>query len=241
MDILTIIKRVAIVILVCFSLNSFGQLSKVSKNNPSYDRKAVHFGFTIGFNKLDFVMRKSGYFLSNQDSIFSIENSAGYGFHLGPVTNFRLGRYFDARCLLNLTFNYRMLHYAMNDFNSLPSSTITDMKIESIFIEVPLLIKYKAKRINNYRPYIIAGVNPKLDLSARKEIKDEDYRVRLRNYDLYYEVGLGIDYYLPFFKFSTELKFSFGLNNLIVPDGKSYSKSIDKLTSKLLVVSFHFE
>jgi hypothetical protein len=116
------------------------------------------------------------------------------------------------------------------------------MKIESTFLEFPLTLKYKAKRINNYRPYLVGGFNYRLDLAAQKAIKEaEKPKIRLEKNDLYYELGFGIDYYLPFFKFSTEIKYCVGLNNVIVPDRSQYTLCIEKLVSNIIEVSFYFE
>ncbi len=225
-----------------------GQRASVVKNLPNYDRKRVHFGFTVGVNTMDFVITNSENF-AGSGQIYSIENLSSVGFHLGPVSNFRLGRYFDLRLLIDLTFGQRNMEYLVADDTS-SSTGLTfhkyNMQIESIFIESPLLIKYKAKRHNNYRPYIIAGINPKYDLSAKKEIKEEEMpKLKLNTFDLYYEVGLGIDFYLQYFKFSTEVKFGFGMFNQLEPitdpTYSAYTNTMDKITSRLFMVSFHFE
>ncbi len=97
-------------------------------------------------------------------------------------------------------------------------------------------------RINNYRPYLIVGINPKIDLAAQKKIKEEEMpKIRLNNLDVAWEVGTGIDFYLPYFKFSTELKYSAGLRNMVVPDGTQFTSSIKKMNSNIWTISLHFE
>jgi len=236
-------KRLIIIIFLAFSISAIAQRSKVVKNNPNYDRKPIHFGFSIGVNTLNFNLHRSE-LLNSSNHIFSIESVSGMGFHLGPISNFRLGEYFDARCLIDLTFGERSIEYMIKD--TLPGVTALKkqtLSVESIFIEMPMMLKYKAVRQDNYRPYVIAGINPKLDLAARKELKPEELtkKLKLNPFDVYYEVGFGIDYYLPYFKFSTEFKYSFGVLNVLANDGTEFTSTIDKLTSNMFVVSLHFE
>lgn len=236
-------KRFIIFIFLLSAFQTFSQRSKVVKNNPNYDRKPVHFGFTVGVNTLNFMIQRSET-LNSSNRVFSVESIMGRGFHLGPVSNFRLGEYFDFRCLIDLTFGERTLEYTMKD--TLPGEQPLykhTLGVESIFIEAPILLKYKAVRQGNYRPYVIAGVNPKFDLAARKELKPEELnkKLKLNPLDVYCEVGFGIDYYLPYFKFSTEFKYAFGMLNMLSPDGTPYTSTIDRLNSNMFVVSLHFE
>jgi len=120
------------------------------------------------------------------------------------------------------------------------------MKIESTYIDLPLLLKYRATRINNVRPYLIGGVNVRNYMARNKEFnEDEEIYIKLRPFDIYYEVGVGVDFYLAYFKFSTEIKYSVGTLNVISSDAyedfPQYANSIDKMKSRLFMVSLHFE
>ncbi len=226
---------VAVFISICFFADA--QRKKVL-NTPKYDLDPLHFGFTVGFNTMDFDIYNSK-FINNFDTVYSVNTLRQAGFNLGIVSNLRLMPYLDLRFLPGISFGQRNLEYLVRT-NSGFSKRV--MKIESTFLEFPLEIKYKAKRINNYRPYLIAGLNYRLDLAARKEIKEEEKpMILLERDDLYYELGFGVDYYLPFFKFSTEIKYAVGLVNIIRPDGTEYSRAIEKMISNMVVVSFHFE
>ncbi|NJO91816.1 MAG: PorT family protein [Chloroflexia bacterium] len=163
---------------------------------------------------------------------------------LGPVSNLRLGEYWDLRFLINLSFGQRNLNYLIVEDTTVANPVLTKhkMKIASTYLEFPLLLKYKAMRINNYRPYLIAGINPKVDLAAQKKIKQEEMpKIRLNNLDVAWEVGAGIDFYLPYFKFSTELKYSGGIRNMVVPDGTQFTSAIKKMNSNIWTISLHFE
>jgi hypothetical protein len=65
--------------------------------------------------------------------------------------------------------------------------------------------------------------------------------VKTRKNDFMYEVGVGVDFYLEYFKLSPELKYSFGMRDLLVRDGSMYTSAIDRLTSRLFYLSLTFE
>ena len=126
------------------------------------------------------------------------------------------------------------------DINNYLESDTYSMK--STFLDFPLLLKYKARRINNDRPYIIAGSAYRIDISRTAK---EDL-VKLKSNGFYAEVGAGWDHYYPFFRFSVEAKFSFGLSDQLgnVPaetQRQYYAQSIKSLRSNIFTLSFHFE
>lgn len=230
-----------ILLLLFVAMISNAQQSKV-KNLPAYDRNPIHFGFTLGLNTMDFLIYPNER-LNSSPVIYSVESQKMPGFHLGPIANFRLGKYFDLRTLIVLSFGQRNLQYRVSEDTSagFPLS-IEEMQIESTFLEFPILMKYKSTRHNNFRPYLIGGVNPKIDLAAKEKIKDENKpQIRLQNYDIYYEAGLGADFYLPYFKFSLEVKYGQGVLNIMRPDETSFTKTLDKMHSRMIMLSFHFE
>ncbi|MEA2041488.1 MAG: porin family protein [Bacteroidota bacterium] len=233
------------VLLIGFAMSGYSQ-ADVLQNLKGYDRQRLHFGFSVGLNTGNFSIRNSDNFFSTSeiDEIYAIETIQSVGFQLGPISNLRLGEYFDLRLLVLLTFSQRDLeYYTLKDTTN--TSLVYDyykMKLSSTFIEFPLQLKYKAARMKNVRPYVIVGVNPKIDLSARKKIPEiEMPKIRLQQKDLYYEFGAGFDFYTPYFKFSTELKYSAGLLNMMVDDETQYTNSVDYLKSNMVMLSFHFE
>ncbi len=242
----TIYSTLFIVLLFLVSTGIFAQNSKV-KNLKKFDKKRLHFGYTLGFNTMNFSIHKADNFhnTSELSEIYSIESVAKVGFQVGIISNLRLGEYFDLRLLLNVTLGQRDLEYNIIE-DTISSNKYKysshKMQIASTFLSFPFHIKYRAKRISNYRPYLIAGINPKIDLASQKKIKEEEMpKIRLKRFDFYYEIGFGVDYYLPYFKLSTEIKFGAGLLNIIKGDNTQYTNSIDKMNSRMFMISFHFE
>ncbi|MDP4186414.1 MAG: porin family protein [Bacteroidota bacterium] len=221
------------------------------QNDPGYDFKPLHFGFTIGINTMDFIVKNSGQPVDASGKILYADVSdLQPGFQVGIVSDLRLGEYFNLRFLPGISFGQRNFKFYYYDSNAQNTKTeyepSTPQVVESSYIELPLLVKYKAKRLNNYRPYLIAGPDCRIDMSSRRGYDDEKHiYMRLKRWDLYGETGFGIDYYLKYFKFSTELKVAYGLRDVLVHDpaqgNPHYVEAIDRLNSSMIILSFHFE
>lgn len=254
-----IVKRffyILIFITVGFTSNAQRLLLR---NLTTFDDKRIHFGFTLGLNTTDFGFSYYNLVTDNPKFLLSTNSvDASYktdnnriraditaltpGFTVGIVTNLRLSESFDLRFLPGMSFGERRLtyHIPIQDvYNNDPKGYYS---IKSTFLDFPLLLKYKSRKMNNQRPYLIAGGALRVDISKSGQ---EDL-VRLKSLSSYLEAGVGWDSYLQFFRLSTELKFSFGLNNVLNTAPKDtqpqvYTDALSKLTSNIFTLSFHFE
>jgi len=219
-----------------------GQVQK-PKNFSWYDDKPLHFGFTIGFNTMDFNITPS---LANMqiDSLYPEVSFLNPGINIQIVTNLLITNHIDLRFLPGVSFGQRNVRFYKNMVLE-----NDNQRLESSFLEFPLLIKYKGNRLNNVRPYIIAGLNYRYDLAGKKAYENDPNKppeyLRLSRSDLYYEAGPGLDIYLPYFKLSVELKVSTGIRDVLVHDYTAtdprYARSIEKMKSQIWLISFHFE
>lgn len=230
------------ILLFLISLSLYSQKQKVW-NKQLYDAYPFHYGLAIGLNSMNMTTINSDTFYTI-DTVHAIEAGAQPGFSILMVGNLRLGDNFDLRFTPGLIFGQRHLYYQLRDFSSAPDTSLYEhtMRIESTFASFPILLKYRAVRLNNYRPYLIAGVNYCFDLESEKRIRDEEKpKIRLTRSDLYVELGFGLDYYFPYFKFSTELKFSLGLLNILRRDGTEYTQALERVNSRFVSLLFYFE
>jgi len=227
------------------------------KNLTTFDDKRIHFGFTLGINTTDFAFTHNNVIADNPEFIPETVNGVQItgaekiradistltpGFTVGIVTNLRLTESFDLRFLPGMSFGERKLTYniPVQDINDTGNKSFYSIK--STFLDFPLLLKYKSRKMNNQRPYLIVGGAYRIDISKSGQ---EDL-VRLKPLSSYVEAGVGWDTYLQFFRLSTELKFSFGLNNVLDNGPKEtqaqvYTNAFSKLSSNLFTLSFHFE
>ncbi|MDX9907392.1 MAG: PorT family protein, partial [Bacteroidales bacterium] len=65
--------------------------------------------------------------------------------------------------------------------------------------------------------------------------------VKLNKHDIYAIVGVGFDFYNPWFKMGVELKMSYGLLDVLKDDKTFFTQSIDKINSKVFELGVTFE
>lgn len=55
------------------------------------------------------------------------------------------------------------------------------------------------------------------------------------------EIGFGTDFYLEYFKFGIEIKMSYGIRDILDRDNTPLTDPIDKLSTKMFLLSLTFE
>jgi len=221
------------------TLTTNAQRNKRAQNLIQYDYKKLHFGFTLGINDLNFNMQKNSNTITN-DTLKTLHSKSQKGFNLGIVSNLRIGKYTDLRFVPTLVFGERHLYYGFIDEEQKDDEQIK--RIESTLIDFPIYIKYKSARYNNFRTYVIGGLKYSMDIASQDKIDDEGQEiVKLKKNDLMGEIGFGLDFYLEYFKFSPQIKLSYGLLNLLSKDESVYTQSLNRLTTNGWMLSFTFE
>ena len=87
------------------------------------------------------------------------------------------------------------------------------------------------------RPFATAGIATATNLSSNEDNPDDNSAGQFRtdSSPLFYEIGFGIDFYLPYFKFTPAIKGVFGITDELVRDddpSSPWTGNIDKLTSR---------
>ncbi|HNW99107.1 MAG TPA: porin family protein [Bacteroidales bacterium] len=223
-------------IIILIPVFVFAQKPRI-ENLPKFDLKPYHFGFALCLNKMDFSIRTAENYVS--DSLFVIESDPQLGFNIGIVSDLRLGEFSNLRFIPTLSFGQRNLIYTLSIKDSIVKTT---KKIESTFIDFPLMLKYTSKRLNNFRAYIIGGAQYSIDLASQAKKKDkENDLVKLKQNDICCDLGVGFEFYLNYFKLTTELKMIYGMRDMLKRDNTVYTTSIDRINSKIFQLSFLFE
>lgn len=210
------------------------------QNRPYIDNRRFHYGFLIGFHMQDLEMENNGYTdPATGDRWYADVDNYNPGFSVGVLGEMRLSTHFSLR--LSPTIHFGQKHISFHEQRSGRDST---QNLRSTYISVPLDVKFSAPRYNNYRPYFIAGINPMVDLTVKQH-----RAIMPKRFDCFLEVGMGCDFYLPYFKLIPELKFCFGLANILQKDRKdltsedllAHTRSLNGMTNKMIVLTFYFE
>lgn len=234
--------------------SGYAQKRKI-QNKPFIDTRRWHYGFNIGLHDQGFKVINNGYIQYAPSTMdpetglmaggeptaqWMAENDRqNFGFSVGVLGSLKINNYFDLRINPGMNFGSKHIQY-INLVNGDRESQ--DMK--STYIALPVDLKFGAKRFNNYRPYMLAGASAQFDLTATKHSL-----LRAKPFQTYLEVGLGCDIYMPFFKLIPELKFCFGLGNILQKNRKDitdpnqfiYTQSVDRATVNMVQLNLYFE
>ena len=204
--------------------------TKIS-NLQNFDQKKIHFGYYIGLNNYNYKLD----YLNNPKSNERINIENSFGFSVGLIGDFKLRKNLNLRFEPGLKTNKLNVLYPNDE----------EREIKSTYIQLPLLLKYSAKRYNNIRPYVLGGLSTSFNLSSNQDNPQDNasnvFRVKTNTF--YYELGFGIDFYLQYFKFSPSIRGVFSLKNELIPDNTStsiYTGNIDKMSARAIFINFSF-
>ncbi len=216
------------------------QFNDKIQNRPYADLRRWHLGFSVGLHTENLRFTHNGYITDQGESWFVEQPSYSPGFCVNGLFDLRLNNYFNLRFSPGMYFGNRDIR--MREANS---GDVVRQNIKSTFVVLPVDLKFSALRYRNSRPYMLAGIMPAFDVGKKRS--DE---LKLKSSDFYLSVGFGCDFYLPYFKLNPEIKFCFGLTDVLQhdrpdlvddPTKLKFTQSLSKATSKMIVLTFYFE
>jgi hypothetical protein len=204
------------------------------------DLKAFHFGFLVGLHTQDLILSHSG--LPDDDGLHWYGSVPSYtpGFTVGVIGDLRLADFLSLRLTPTIHFGSKEVAIISDAVNATPIFS----QVRSNYIMLPLNLRYRGARTDNYRPYLMGGLSAGIDMGRNKREP-----ILLQSVNSYLEFGVGCDLYLPFFRLVPELKFCLGLGDIFIHNRTDqdrevylkYTNAFDKVTSRLLVFSLQFE
>lgn len=209
-------------------------------NRPYADMRRWHLGFSVGLHTQDFSFTHNGYTTDSGEQWFVEQPSFSPGFCVNGLIDYRLGTYFNLRFTPGMYFGNRDVR--MREYNS---GAELRQNLKSALIVLPVDLKFSGLRYRNSRPYVTAGLMPTFNVTK----KTGDY-LRTKSTDFFLTCGFGCDFYLPYFKFNPEIKFCFGMGDVLEhdrpdiseePDKLKITNSLKKAVSRMVVLTFYFE
>lgn len=212
-------------------------------NRPYADMRAWHLGFSVGAYVGDLNLTHNGLIIEHEESSeqWRIEQP-GYqpGFCVNGLFDLRLNNYFSVRFTPGMYFGSMDLR--MRDFNT---GAEERQNLKTTYVVLPLEVKYAAMRWRNARPYLTGGIMPAFDVGKKRS----DF-IQLKSTNIFATVGFGFDFYLPYFKLVSEVKFAFGLTDILQherpdltddPEKFKFTQSLSRASSKMVILTFYFE
>ena len=209
-------------------------------NNENFDKARLSYGYYLGFNVYD-------YNFDYHTDVKDVQVMKSTGFNVGLIGNVRINDYIDIRLEPGLVISRRELNYSQTYFTGIEFEDKDLVReIQSTFIHIPLLVKLSSKRINNVKPFVVAGISTALNLSSQQDNPDDNSKnvFRVTRNNMYYELGIGVDLYLTWFKFTPSIRGVFSMQDELVKDidpNSRWTRNIAQMQTRGLFINFTFQ
>ena len=226
-------------LLVFVISSSYAQKIDRVEYQQNWEKQRMYWGYYLGLNMKNY---KISYKENNGDFI---DVTPEVGFNIGLIGNLSLSRNISLRLEPGLSSNTKVL-----DYSSYIDGSDNDNKrnVSSTYLRIPLLLKFNTNRYNNVSPYAVGGFSYDYNFSSNQDNSDDNMfgdidSFRMKKSNFMYEIGFGIDFYLPYFVFSPSIRGVFAINNELVYDddaNSQYTGNIDFMGTRGLFINLAF-
>lgn len=226
----------ALVALTFTSMEVQAQRKLESLNYEDFKPKPYYFGLALGYANNDYRIAHSKDFILNNEYMIT-KSLSGPGFTIGVIGNLKLGEFFDIRFIPGFSFSGRDIQ-----FQAVGEDRLRKENIESTFLEMPFMVRYKSLPYSDMRIFLSAGVKYTYDITNPARKRENREIIQLSPHDYLLEAGIGVQFFFPYFILSPEIKFSHGLDNILIYDRNlNRSKILEQIFTRALTISFSFE
>ena len=231
------------ILFIFLVVGNYSQAQKFKQERyKNFDKRTFHFGFMLGFNSSDFTVYQDVNAYENY-GLKLLENDAQPGGQLGILTTMKLGTpVLRLRFIPTLSFQEKLLRYTFED-TLLNTDQIGEERVNSTNLDFPLMLQFRTKRYNNFTAYALVGGQYSIDLQSQEKASQNyiDPYIKIKRNDVQGQIGGGVEFFAPYFKFGVELKYSHGFINSFIRDDTNIAAPINKLYNKVWSLSLIFE
>ncbi len=232
-------KKIYIIIVLCLSFCALQAQKMKVQNQPYGDQRLYHFGLSVGLNFQDMIMSNSGLASDNGETWYAQIPNYSPGFSVGILADLYINQYMSLRTTPSIHFGDKAFLFKEEHLDEIYRTTV-----RSNYLMIPADVKFATRRLNNYRPYFLTGLYASMDLGRKK-----GEALLMKPMDYGFSIGFGCDFYLPIVKVCPEIKFCFGLADILEKDRTDltdkdlmkYSNALSKGSSRMIVITFNFE
>lgn len=219
---------------ILFVTSTYAQRRDRVEYKQNWDKQQIFWGYYLGLNKKDY---KVTYLTNNA----FIQVTPNVGFNVGLIGDLRLHKNINLRLEPGLSSNSKVLA-----FKHIPGGQKDSIrKVNATYLRIPLLLKFSTDRLHNVRPYVVGGISYDYNFSSNQDNPNDNYdgEFRMKKNNFTYEIGVGVDLYLPYFIFSPSIRGVFAINNELVRDNNPNSPwtgPIDYFGTRGVFIKFAF-
>lgn len=214
--------------------NSYGEkrTSHSRENLIGYDDRLLTYGFTLGVHSSTLRIKFSDEFTETNgrfDSVANIVSPNGFGFSIGFLASLRAAQYLDVRLMPKVGF----YQYSVDLQDTHAETPDQNYFADFTTIDLPLMLKFKSQRRQNFRMFYVGGITPTIDVTGKKQREENsEDGLRLTGDNLSMELGFGADFYFPLFKFSPEIRYSYGLVDVLQNNQNDVGQAFQRLNTQ---------
>ena len=206
-----------------------------------YDIRRFNLGFMLGAN-MSYVKVQYGAlapFSSKPGDVRSVDILPTPGINIGMITNLNLGYNWDLRFIPQVSLQERRFQYTFNaaDF----SDSLVNKTVESSWVHLPLLLKFKSDLYKNHRMYVLFGGSAEFNLVSDERALNNPDLIRIKRFNAQLEFGAGFDLYTSKVKISPEIRYSLGLLNIYSPENFALASTLKGIQAHTISLIFNFE
>lgn len=220
------------------------------------DDEVLHYGFSFHYVHADYKIKLREQwqepFVAGGVAMgtpVSIHSPFTHGVGLGLLADLKLHENVNLRFTPNIVFSNKKVIYsfAFNSPSAKPHDEQISRKVETSYVDLPLFVKFRSDRKNNYRGYLLAGSKYSINVASKKRYDDSmettaGKKLKTRPGYFSYEAGIGFELYFDYFKMSPEIRWSQSIGNLLDRrEPNMFNHPIDRLMLRNFQVSLIFE
>ena len=232
-------KQIILLIIVfSFAVNLFAQ-TEIYRSE--HDDVPYYFGATFGYNSSYLKATKSYKFIQDDSVLVALPGTSG-GISIGLLATGRLSDH------LQIRFNPQVIigsarYFTYTLSNPAPGEPVNQTRVlPAMIVSFPLHFKFNSDRIDNFRVYLLGGIKYDIHFASNANDVNTGTEIKFKAHDFGIEGGIGFNFFFPYFTLSPEIKFSDGLTNLLDRDPAiKYSSVFDKIQTRMIMFSLHFE
>ncbi len=201
------IRTLFLLLLLMFTSTAAMAQRQKLRNLPYYDQRLLHWGFSLGLNMPDVVFTHTG--SDAGEGWWAACPQVNPSFMVGLMGDLAITEHLNFRITPSFYFQQRKVDFVRYVGEAMVREEKTQ-QLKTSCIDIPVSLKVSTRRINNYRPYLVGGLDASFDLGHAGEEP-----IVFQRFDMGMHLGIGCDFYLQFFKFAPELRFNLGLLDMI--------------------------
>ena len=163
------------------------------------------------------------------------------GFNIGLITNLRIINNIDIRLMPSVSLEQRDFRFNFQSKLDPEGDSLVIRKIESAFLNIPFMVKFKSDFYQAYRVWAQFGVQLSVNMASTKKVRTDPNLLKTLVTDFSFVSSVGIDLYGERLKLNPELRFAMGLVNVYVPANTRFPTAVTALFSQSLTLLINFE